>query len=414
MKKVFIFLLTISHLFAEESPFAIYLTWHSDPTSTMCVNVIEEGPTRPISIEYQKKKSKRWKKASPSSLFSEEPFSIYSFNLTHLKPDTSYRFRVNGYSVQHLFSTMPSKLKKPLSFITGGDINLTTTSGPLFEETSRQAASRNPAFAVIGGDLACSGSNPKHTPEDDKRWFTWFSIWYKTMITDTGRIIPLLVSIGNHDVSGGHRQTPQKARLFYKFFRTENEMGYCVARFGSYLSLYLLDSDHTAPIKGLQSLWLAEQMFFDKKIPHRIAIYHISAYPPVRSNNYESSPSIRRYWVPIFDAFRLHLAFEHHDHAYKRTSPMSSDAIDPFGVVYVGNGPWGKYPRDPKKNRALFEACAQTRGFCEVTIRPKSRDIQAFNFDGTLIDSFSQQTDDLVARRLVEQERKLLKTKPAY
>jgi len=415
MKKLlFLLLFALSSLLvADEAPFAIYLTWHDDPTSTMCINIIEEESSKIPSIEYQKKTDREWKKALPSSGFSEEPYSIYSFYLSHLKADTTYRFRISGYDVEHLFATMPNKLKSPLSFVVGGDINLNSSSGPLFEETNRQVVHRNPAFIAIGGDIACSGTNPFHTQEDDRRWFTWFSIWYKTMITEEGRLIPLLVSIGNHDVSGGHDQTPQEARLFYKFFRAEGERGYRVARFGSYLSLYLLDSNHTTPIKGFQSLWLAAQMYLDRKVPHKVAVYHVSAYPPVRSFSDRIGSSIRHYWAPIFDTLRLHLAFEHHEHAYKRTTPISFGSACPFGVTYIGNGPWGKRPRSPRTG-PLFDKTAQIRGFSEVTIYPHRRDVQAFNFDGTVIDSFSQETDDRIIRHVVEQERKLSKMRPVH
>jgi len=412
-------LITLSPLCAElpESPFAIYLTWHADPTTSMNINLIEEGEFRPVSIEYRSDKDKKWKKSTSTSHFFEAPYSVYSFELSHLRSDTSYRFRINGYAVEHLFSTMPKTLKKPLSFVVGGDINLSSTSAPLFEETNQQIAIRRPSFAALGGDLASSGSSSKLDEEDDKRWFAWFSIWYKTMITPEGRVIPLITSIGNHDVDGGHEQPPEKARLFYKFFRKDGERGYLSYHFGSYLSLYLLDSNHTTPAKGLQSLWMASHLYLDRKFPHKIAVYHISAYPPVRSNGYEYGEYIRRDWVPIFDMFRLHLAFEHHDHAYKRTFPITGGSFDPYGVVYVGNGPWGKNPREPKnvqKGSPLFEKTAQARQFCEVTLHAKRRDVQAIAFDGTVIDSFSQVTDDQLAKRLAEHQRRIRKSRPKH
>jgi hypothetical protein len=34
--------------------------------------------------------------------------------------------------------------------------------------------------------------------------------------------------------------------------------------------------------------------------------------------------------------------FEHHDHAYKRTHPLLDGHINSNGIVYLGDGSWGK------------------------------------------------------------------------
>lgn len=78
------------------------------------------------------------------------------------------------------------------------------------------------------------------------------------------------------------------------------------------------------------------------QIPHVFPVYHVPAFPSVRSFSNQTSAAIRRNWVPLFERFGIKVAFEHHDHAYKRTVPIREEAIDPErGIVYFGDGAWG-------------------------------------------------------------------------
>jgi hypothetical protein len=45
--------------------------------------------------------------------------------------------------------------------------------------------------------------------------------------------------------------------------------------------------------------------------------------------------------VPLFERHGVRLAFENHDHAYKRTHPLRGGARAPDGIVYLGDGAWG-------------------------------------------------------------------------
>ena len=64
-------------------------------------------------------------------------------------------------------------------------------------ETSQVAASHNPSFALIGGDLAyANGWAPCYL-----KWDMWLSQWEQHMVTPDGRMIPLIVAIGNHEAA---------------------------------------------------------------------------------------------------------------------------------------------------------------------------------------------------------------------
>lgn len=80
-----------------------------------------------------------------------------------------------------------------------------------------------------------------------------------------------------------------------------------------------------------------------------MALYHVPAYPSVRYFRRPISSALRRHWIPLFDQYGLHVAFENHEHAYKRTFPLTDGSVNPKGVVYIGDGAWGVKARQPKK-----------------------------------------------------------------
>lgn len=55
-----------------------------------------------------------------------------------------------------------------------------------------------------------------------------------------------------------------------------------------------------------------------------MAIYHVPAYPSARSFTGRTQSMIRKHWVPLFEKSTMNLAFENHDHAYKRTYPIKT------------------------------------------------------------------------------------------
>jgi hypothetical protein len=403
----------IFHLCSEEpstlkEPLSIYLTWTGDPSSSMVIRWISQEPETSAEVQFCKKEGEEPSQTVQTDVVpfpEDQPYYIHSATLTGLFAQTTYRFKISGYSGEHLFSTMPKDLSTLVSFIVGGDTNLSRLD--VFDETTRQAASHNPSFVVLGGDLACATSNNPKKKENCDRWIEWLTHWYQNMKTTDGKIIPLLVTIGNHEVKGGYGKTPESAPFFYRLFIHPGSKGYTVLRFGTYLSLYLLDSGHTHAPGGEQAQWLAQEMAKDLSVLHRIAVYHVPAYPDVRPYRNSYSSAVRRNFVPLFDTYRLHIAFENHDHAYKRTHPLTSDRADPRGVVYIGNGPWGVNPRLPKKpdHTTYLNKTIQARQFCMVSISKTNREVTAIMYDGTIIDSFSQPVDSLGLQQQIQQEK---------
>ncbi|MBS4167583.1 metallophosphoesterase family protein [Parachlamydia sp. AcF125] len=381
---LFFFLAPFIHL-EGATPICVYLTWRDDPLTTMTVQWITALEQTDDLLQFCRfDKQAEWQSVTGShtQMPLDFPYLLHRAELTHLDPGTAYCFKLGAEEKIYQFRTMPASLEEPLNFVVGGDVYHDRMEYVI--QMNRQAASLNPQFALIGGDIAYSEAL------HNKRWIEWLSAWEKTMVTSEGRLIPLVPSLGNHDVEGGFNQNPEKAPFFYALFGVP---GYRALDFGKYLSLIILDSGHTHPIEGEQTQWLAKTLHEREAIWHKFALYHIPAYPCVRQYQYPYSVQVRSNWGTVFEQFGLHAAFENHDHAYKRSHPLKNRQVVPSGVLYIGDGAWGvKKARAPKKpKRAWYLAfTAQKRHFIYVTLSKAKREYRAVDHRGVVFDSIAQ------------------------
>lgn len=367
-------------------PPAVYVTWQRDPTTTITIQW-HSGAGQDDAVQYQRLDGGGWRTATGSHhAISYSDRMVHVVELTGLEPGTDYRFRFGEDSAIYTFRTMPRDASTPIRFVVGGD-----TMAPLdlldegFETMSRLVAKQGPMFVVIGGDIAYADGHPKEV----QRWYRWLATWKKEMVAPDGRLIPLLVVIGNHEVQGQFGQTPDKAPYFYSLFAMPGQRGYGLLDFGRYMSLILLDSGHTHPVDGPQTDWLSRALAERQDRPHVFAVYHVPAYPSVRDRSQGVSGKIREHWVPVFERYGLDVAFEHHDHTYKRTHPIRENMVDPRGVVYLGGGAWGVVPRKPLQEWYLAKT-ASTLHFILVTIDSQGRRLVAIDGDGQIIDEVNQ------------------------
>lgn len=375
-------------------PITIYLTWQRDPTTTMVVQWVTDLQAESDEVHYQKKGDEEWKVATGThvQMPRNQPYLIHRVELNNLSPEEAYYFTTGEWkSVSHKFRTMPRNPDKPFRFVVGGDMYGNDISYMI--QTNKQAAAKDPMFALLGGDLAYAAEKSAKSvnPEEAKKWVMWLKTWTDNAITPDGYMIPFIPAIGNHDTEGRYDQTPDKAPFFYTLFAFPGKQGYNVLDFGNYLSLVVLDSGHTHPIGGNQAKWLYQALEQRRNIPHKFALYHVGAYPSVRKYNGPYARKIREAWVPSFEKFHLSAAFEHHDHAYKRTVPILRGRKNPEGVVYIGDGAWGvnnlRKPLSPTKLWYLAVS-KQSRNFTLVTIDGNKRNYQGIDPTGKVIDSY--------------------------
>ena len=385
----------------KNEPIAVYLSWQRDPTRTMVVQWVSSMEQENDEVFYKRDEDDSWQIAvGLHAPFPErEPFLLHRVELTGLTPNSVYFFRTGWQGKEYKFRTMPTHLDKPLRFVVGGDMYHDDVK--TLAETNRQAAAQDPYFALVGGDIAYASSNSlEWSNEKRKRWLTWLIIWKQHMVTNEGFLIPMLAAIGNHDTDGKDGQTPKQAPFFYFLFPFPGEQGYNVLDFGDYLSIIALDTGHTHPIPGAQTFWLYQALQSRWQMPHKFAFYHVPAFPSVRDFKGKTSASIRQNWVPIFENFGLTTAFEHHDHAYKRTHPLFQGRPDNLrGVLYLGDGAWGiKKPRVPRKptKDSYLAATAPARHFILVSLSEHYRYYHAIDYRGNTIDVYIQETKNAV------------------
>lgn len=393
-----LFLILFAGSLQAERPTALYLTWKQKPDTTMTILWITDSKDKNDAIYFRRMGHEHWEKKSGkhSDMPLNKPYFIHQTELTGLKPNHTYEFRIGKEEDIYKFQTLPSHLNEDYSirFIVGGDMYHGPRTLEVMESTSSVAAKLDPHFILIGGDIAYSASSNRYKRESFDRWMEWLQSWSKTMVRADGTIIPIIPAIGNHETNGRFNQTPTQALMFYALFPMPGEQGYNVLDFGNYMSIILLDSGHTHPIKGNQTDWLRETLKKRRDTPHKFALYHVPAYPSVGTGTDIISTDIRTNWVPLFDQYHLDTAFENHCHTYKRSHPLLNNAIDPDGVLYMGDGAWGvretRIPKTPEELWYLARSAA-VRHVLMVHVEKNRIVYQAVDQWGRVFDEYARE-----------------------
>lgn len=318
---------------AEDEVAGLILTWQRDPTTTMTIDWHETSALAKPVLLHRQKGADAWTSATPvESAYPHAPGrKVYRVELRGLEPDAEYEFRPAGREQPYHFRTMPARLTRTLRVVAGGD----TAPAGVFEKINALAASLKPDFILWGGDYAYSNGQAGEI----KKELLWHANIRDHLIGPDRRVIPVIAAIGNHEVNS------TVAPYYEANFAFPAEETYGVLDFGDYLSVWVLDTNHVARIAGKQTEWFAESLAARAKDPRRmlVPVYHVPAYPSVRKDE-GTTLDIRKHWVPLFEKAGISLAFEHHDHAYKRTHPLLGGKAqdDPAkGVTYLGDGAWG-------------------------------------------------------------------------
>ncbi len=387
-----------------EDPVALYLSWQNDPTTTMTIQWHTEGDTGLAELEYGPLGSDELSTVEPEShamVFSDR--IIHTVEITGLEPESEHRFRLNNIvdgmnSSFYKFRTMPETAYRPIRMVVGGDV---LHQEAWMRQVNEEAMRFDPDFIAWGGDLAYSDGREDRV----EREYTFFRVMMETLIADDGRVVPVLMGIGNHEIRGhyywGHDRgrdsyedtdeyREEIAPYYYNLFAFPGHPGYGYLDFGDYMSLIFLDSDHSGPVEGTQTEWLEEVLAEREDVTHLFPIYHVPSYPSVRNFDGGVSRNIREHWLPLFEETQVRVAFENHDHAYKRTVPIRQEAEDEDGIVFIGDGAWGVGERQVHNARDTWylERSESIRHLILVTIRNDFTDIKMINREGQLIDHY--------------------------
>jgi acid phosphatase type 7 len=335
-------------------PDTLFLTWQRDPTTTMTVQwVAALGEATNTTVYYAPLRDLHWKaQAAAVRPYPRTDLKVFRAELTGLTPGTDYHFWIGKQSPIYRFRTMPAKATDAIHFISGGDCGV----NPHAVANNISAARQDPMFALIGGDLGYD--NGISAPVS----LAFLRNYSKHMIGRDGRLIPMITCIGNHEVEGGYNRPRTKAPFFYALFDgLYPEKGFASLDFGDYLSLILLDTNHTTPVADEQTDWLEKTLRDRKDHPNVLAVNHVPSYPsyrnpdPVKGKDGKEKAGTgadsRKHWVPLFEKYRVPVVLEHHDHTFKRTKPLLDGLAHDNGVLYLGDGSWGRLrtPKTPDK-----------------------------------------------------------------
>lgn len=379
------------------APKFVYLTWQSENTSTtMTVCFQTEGKARQPRVKlWSPQGTDRTLQARTLQLRERR---VHFVELKDLKPDTVYSFRAGderfGWSPKETFRTPPGG-EGPFRFVVGGDMYRDPDTVRLI----RQAAKLNPHFALIGGDIAYADGILGRM----SFWDDWFRNWTDNARTPEGHLIPMVLAIGNHDVRGAFGQSPQQAPFYFGFF-SQAPKSYFHRRFGSLISLNVLDSGHAADHSGAQARWLGENLAQTNDFPYRLALYHVPCYPSHNDPRGPYSAAGRKAWVPLFDRYRLTAAFENHDHTLKRTHRLKGNKKNSEGTLYLGDGCWGRPPRKVYDSWYLARATSSPHVWRVDADSQKIR-FRAVSPAGKVLDDYSLTREP--ANRLEEEPRDL-------
>jgi hypothetical protein len=378
---------------AAQDLVGLYLTWSRDPSTTMTVNWVDLYPKNTNTVFYREQGTAEWKSGEAKQLVVE-PSSLQRryLELNGLKPDTRYEFGIGKRPEKPLdawsFRTMPAELTRPIRFVTGGDM---MHSRAMLDAMSAQVGPLEPDFALLGGDLAYENGVLA------TRIVDWLMSWKQLGMTKDRRLIPIVLTIGNHEVRGHYNgKIPDDAPYFYRLFTLPDDRAYYALDFGKYLSLIILDTGHTNPIEGEQASWLSRALEQRADQTFLFPCYHFPAYGTTKAPegklpiDVPRAISIREQWVPHFDRFGVTAVFENDHHNYKRTIPLRGHQRDDAnGIRYLGDGAWGVRTRSvPDPAQAWYLEKAEPRNHVWIVdLTPeKTAKVRAMDPKGEVFD----------------------------
>lgn len=380
----------LSCLNAYAAPMHVYLTWQGDTSTTMTVN-FHTQKSAPKSAVYYDTVSRNGDATAYARSVAAASHQIEGLKdrrhiqvaeLTELKANTTYYFvagdKKRGFSSEMKFRTVPSG-DEPIQFVTGGDMDVLEGARKLL----RVAAKESPLFCLIGGDIAyANGALGNY-----KKWDIWLDNWEELMVTPGGYQIPIVASIGNHEVQGHFGRDLSKAPFFMGYLAQAPVHSYFSRTFGDNIVLFTLDSGHATPHAGEQSAWLEKEMAKYADVKYRFALYHVPLYTSFRPFKDPFAKAGRESWGPTFDKYHLTTGFENHDHTHKRTKLLRGNKVDPEGTLYIGNGCFGTSARPLKPERRWYEEKALSIPHVwSVRVTPERATYRALDSDGNVFD----------------------------
>ena len=359
---------------AAFSPQHVVFTWQGDTGTTLTVNYQTLGNRKVTPQVFYDSHPRGGRLDEYRHRVEGRSFQIpgiedrwvHRVELTGLTPGSTIYLTAGdpalGTSREIKVRTIPHD-DRPLRFIAGGDLDAKHDT----RELLRLAATFSPDFVLIGGDIAYDDGKLSNLG----MWDSLLSYWADEMITPDGYAIPFVAAIGNHEVRGGYAGAIEDAPFYFPFLGQDPESrSYFAHRFGANLIVLTLDTGHVAAHEGPQTEWLEQTLERFKDVPFRAAQYHVPLYPSTRSFDDRWATLGRKHWLPLFDRYGLTVAFENHEHTFKRSHLLrNNEVVTEGGTLYLGDGAWGREQRPVTKGgRWYLNKAAQMLHFWVVDV----------------------------------------------
>lgn len=332
---------------------------------------------------------------------------VHWTHLTGLTPNTTYYFVAGpGYddsgneywTAERKFRTVFNE-SEDFTFVAGGDMDSTHVTSAL----SVLAASEEPLFGLVGGDIAYEyGQYTCYRRVDN-----WIKIWMDKMVTPSGYTVPLITTIGNHEVHANFGAKRSQVPFYIRYFphmskdedpgsslaQVDSRLTYHLHLLGKQAVIYCMDSDHVEDPFGRQADWLASSMEQYKWVPFQYATYHVPMYPSHRAYSISNSVKVRDAWQYLFDEYNLTVAFENHDHIYKRSKILKYGQENPYGTLYMGDGCWGIGNRGLPSGslRWYLDASYNLQFFLKTQVTLNTMNFSAIDDQGEVFDTYHLQ-----------------------
>lgn len=317
------------------------LIWTDNPatSATLSWNTAAAGEVHRVHLQAEGAEQATVIDAARNGRYTAKSPELYFHHarLTDLEPATKYLVTIESdgqRSPPMYFITAPSE-DVPVSILYGADSRsgwkarrqMNAMLARMVAESTQ--AGRDPILAFAhGGDFIQSGARLDE-------WSRWMSDHELTVGAD-GRLLPIIPTRGNHDIG----------KLFNEIFDfPAKDKNYYAINLGPQVRLVTLNTETS--VTGKQLKWLKSELDSARR-KHRwlVVQYHRPAFPAVKVP-WISLTS----WVPLFEQYNVDLVCEGDGHCIKRTPPLRDFAIDPTGVVYIGEGGLGVAQRTPKAGR---------------------------------------------------------------
>lgn len=341
-----------------------YLSWQSDPGSTMAVSwqTRTKGTSR---VDYGPDESYGFSEGDST------PVEWHAVELTGLDPGAVYHYRAtssSGFvSDDHTFSTgVPAG--ESFRFLAYGD---TRTDSTAHQSVVDRMELEDAIVVLHSGDLVQNGG-------ELAQWNTFFDI-----TKDLFSRMAFMPALGNHE---------NNDPLYFDFFALpnnsppSNEQWYSFTVGGVHFVALSTETDYSEG--SPQYTWLDSNLAQASTTADWIFVY--LHRPPFSSGSHGSDMNVRNTLCPVFETYGVDAVFSGHDHLYERSLYN--------GITYIVTAGGGAPLYDPNQNPNPYQIYAEkTYHFCRVTVDALTCLIEAVKPNGTVFDSVSLALTDVAA-----------------